>query len=135
CRDLAHGVVDWRPIGQPTEDLLSDQDSGRGAVAYAPCVEPCGDVETRRLRQCAGKWNAVGGIVVLVDPPPGNVADFEISLGPGFEIAEMRGHVSVVPGGEFGAQNDQQWTVLVDSRPQRMCRLIDADEHTVDRRL
>ena len=87
--DFSHGVVDTRPMGRSAEDLLSDQNSGRGAIAYAPGVEPSGDVEARRFRQCAGKWNAVSGIVVLVDPPPGDVADLEISPGPRFEIPEI----------------------------------------------
>ena len=85
--DLAHGVVDRRPIGRAAEDLLSDQDAGRGAIAYAPGVEPSGDVEARRFRQCAGKWNAVSGIVVLVDPPPGGVAD------PRRSVAVRAGHI------------------------------------------
>ena len=41
--------VDRRPIGRSAEDLLSDQYAGRGAIAYAPGVEPSGDVEARRF--------------------------------------------------------------------------------------
>ena len=85
------------------ENLLSNQ-SGGCTVAYAPGVEPSGDVETWSLGQFAGKWNAVSGIIVLVDPSPCNVADFKIFPSPGFEITEILGYVAFLPGPEFAAK-------------------------------
>ena len=85
------------------ENLFRNQYSGGSAVADTPRVEPSGDVEARRVRECAGKWNAVSGIVILVDLPPGDVANLEISPGPGFEVTEMLGDVPVLTRTEFGA--------------------------------
>ena len=89
------------------DDLLSNQYSRGSAVAYTPRVEPTGDVETWSLGQFTGKWNAVSGIVVLVDPSPCNVADRKVFPGPGFEFTKMHGYVAVLTCTEFGAQDDQ----------------------------
>ena len=89
------------------EDLLSNQYSSCCAVANTPRVEPSGDVETWRFGQFAGKWNAVSGIIVLVDPSPRNVADFEILAGPGFEVTEILGDIAFLSGPEFWTQDDQ----------------------------
>src|SRR5262245_45250520 len=94
-RHLAVRIVDRSASGRGGEDLLSDEDPRRRAVADAPCVEPRGNVEIWRLRGSTDKREAVGTVVVLIDPPPGRIANAQVPARPHVEIAEMLGHIAL----------------------------------------
>ena len=94
-RNLAIRIVDRFPRGCLAKNLLGDEDPRRRAVAYAPRVKAGGNVEIWRLRGRSDKREAIGTIIILVDPPPGGIANLQISPRPSFELAEMLGHIAL----------------------------------------
>ena len=83
--------------------------SRRGSVADAPGVEAGRHVQTGRLRHnFADKWHAIGRVVVLVDPVPGDIARWNMAANPLFELSKSPCDVAVLSGLELGAENDEQ---------------------------
>src|SRR5262245_17218752 len=93
-RNPAVRIVDRCPGERGAESLLSNEEPRRRAVADTPRVESRGDVEIWRVRGSTDKREAVGTVVVLIDPPPGRIANPQVPSRPRVELAEMLGHIA-----------------------------------------
>ena len=82
-RRRARRRVQRCPRVRPAADLVGDQHSGCRAVADAPGVETSRNVEPRRvIGGRADERNAIGGVIILVDPAPCRLADRKIACVP-----------------------------------------------------
>src|SRR5262245_49711857 len=99
--NLAVWIVNRGPCGLLAENLFSNENPRRRAVAYAPRIESGRNVDIWRPGGRTDKRQAIGTIVVLIDPPPGRIADPQVPSRPRVELAEMLGHIALQARSEF----------------------------------
>ncbi len=116
--------------------MPGDRQARRRAVADAPGVEAGRHVQAGRpvRGRLADVGHAIRGVVILVAPAPGDLADRQVAPGPLLQIDEAPGDVAILPGIEARPQDEQQRTGGVAAGTQGMGRHVGADEHAVDRR-